>query len=78
MRGIGEIAFEALGREPKISSVPMWLVDSIERVLPRVTPQSVYGAIQFLLATSHLSMVAPAYGSNRLADHYAQLAADSS
>jgi uncharacterized protein YbjT (DUF2867 family) len=78
MRGIGEIAFEALGKEPRISSVPMWLVGPLERVLPRVTPQSVYGSIQFLLAASHLSMVAPAHGSHRLADHYSQLAADPS
>lgn len=78
MRGIGEIAFEALGKEPKISSVPMWLVGLLERALPRVTPQSVYGSIQLFLAASHLSMVAPAYGSHRLADYYAQLAADPS
>ena len=78
MRGIGEIAFEALGKEPRISSVPMWLVGPLERVLPRVTPQSVYGSIQFLLAASHLSMVAPAHGSHRLTDHYSQLAADPS
>jgi len=38
LRGIGEIAFDALGKTPSISSVPMWLVGILERVLPRVTP----------------------------------------
>jgi hypothetical protein len=77
MREIGEVAFESIGRPPKISSVPMWLVGLAERVLPRVTPVSVYGPLQLFLATSHTSMVAPAFGSRTLPDHFAASAATS-
>lgn len=78
MREIMNLAFESLGRRPRVSSVPMWLVGVLERVLPRTTPQSVYGQLEMLLAASHYSMTAPGYGSRHLADHYARVVAESS
>ncbi|MFT7650250.1 MAG: hypothetical protein ACI8Y4_005019, partial [Candidatus Poriferisodalaceae bacterium] len=78
MRQIANLAFEAVDGTPRITSIPMWVVGLAERVLPRVTPLSFYGPIQMFLAASHLSMVAPIYGSRRLADHYGQVAAESS
>lgn len=77
IRQIANLAFEAVDATPRITSIPMWVVGLVERVLPRVTPLSFYGPIQMFLAASHLSMVAPLYGSRRLADHYGQVAAES-
>jgi len=77
MREIGQLAFAAVGTTPKVSSVPMWVVGSMEWLLPKITPLSVYGPIQFFLAVSHLNMVAPAHGRHRLADHYARVVAES-
>jgi uncharacterized protein YbjT (DUF2867 family) len=74
-REIAELAFESIGVAPRISSVPMWAVRAAERVLPRVTPQSVYGPIQMFLAASQLEMIAPSFGHRQLADHYERLAA---
>lgn len=71
---IGAAAFAALDRAPRISSVPKWLASTLGRAVPRVTPRTVSGPVEFLLAGSRLRMVAPHYGSHRLADHFAQLA----
>jgi uncharacterized protein YbjT (DUF2867 family) len=76
MRQIAQMAFAAVGRPPRISSVPMWIVGLVEGLLPRVTPLSFHGPIQMFLAASRLPMVAPASGHHRLRDHYARRAAD--
>ncbi|MBN2626778.1 MAG: SDR family oxidoreductase [Spirochaetales bacterium] len=70
LREIGEAAFAALGKEPRITCLP----DGIRRfalwILPKVTPQRVYGPVQFFLTGMALSLAAPEYGVKRLEEFF--------
>jgi len=75
MREIAELAFDAAGKKPRFGSVPMWLVGASSQILPRTTPQSIHGPMELFLAVSRMNMVAPSYGSHRLADHFSHVVA---
>lgn len=72
---IARTAFAALGREPRVRHLPAGLATGASRLLRRLTPQRVYGPAEFLLEVLTHDMVAPASGRERLADHFAGLAA---
>lgn len=73
MREIGALAFEAIDEPMKVSSVPMWIARTAERVLPFITPRSFHGPVEMFLAAARLSMEAPCYGSRSLADYYGEV-----
>ncbi|MBB2893606.1 SDR family oxidoreductase [Flexivirga oryzae] len=74
--GIARAAFAAHGTSPRIRHLPRGPVVAAVRVLARCTPEHVHGPAQFLTAVLTHDMVAPAAGSDRLADHFAQQVAD--
>lgn len=69
------IAFAALGRKPRVLNVPSWLATGGLGAMRRLTPTRVNGPAEFVIAVLTRDMVAPATGSERLADHFAALAA---
>ena len=73
-RQILELAFQALHRHPRITSVPRWIPRLITGVLRTFTPEWIYGPIEFFLTVLTRDLVAPAYGTHRLKDYFAELA----
>ena len=67
-------AFAALNVAPRITHLPDGLRRAALSVLP-LLPRRIGGPARFFLTALGLDMVAPRYGSRRLADHFADLAA---
>lgn len=69
---IAQAAFGALGRPARISHVPRWLAVGAVSVLRRVTPQRIWGPIEFFLdaAAGETDAVGPSYGTRTLGDFF--------
>ena len=67
------LAFEALGKNPWITHVPMWIGDAALFVTGLVN-KPLAGVMSFAIAVSSLDSVAPAQGSRHLKDFYRELA----
>jgi len=72
-RQIAEIAFEALGKSPRIGSVPPGLVHAMVPLMRPFHPRMA-DLVEFAVAVSTLDCVAPVAGSRRLADYFSELA----
>lgn len=72
---IARAAFAALGTEPRIAHLPDWTRRAALGVLPAL-PRRVSGPARFFLTALGMDMVAPRFGTRRLADHFADLAAE--
>lgn len=70
---IARIAFESLGKEPRITCIPEWLRKSALRLLQSLTRQSFHGPIEFFLTVMAMDMTAPEYGSRTLKKFYTEL-----
>ncbi len=68
------LAFEALGKNPWITHVPMWIGDAALFVTGLVN-KPLAGVMSFAIAVSSLDNVAPAHGTRHLKDFYRELAA---
>lgn len=72
---LAALAFDALGRAPRVTHLP----DSLRRLalafLPRVAPRRISGPARFFLTAMGMEMVGETHGQHRLADHFAALAA---
>ncbi len=68
------LAFEALGKNPWITHVPMWIGDTALFVTG-VFNKSLANVMSFAIAVSSLDSVAPAHGTRHLKDFYRELAA---
>ena len=71
---IARAAFAALGAPPRITHLPDGLRRAALAVLP-LLPRRVSGPARFFLTALGLDMVAPRFGTRRLADHFAAEAA---
>lgn len=68
---IARLAFVAAGRETRVRHVPLGLVSAAVAVATRVTPERVFGPLQFLVAVMREDMVAPvSAGTDHLADYF--------
>jgi uncharacterized protein YbjT (DUF2867 family) len=68
------MAFEALGLEPKITHVPMWVGDVALFVIGLVNKP--FGSIMsFALSVSRMDNIAPSTGTRHVKDFYRELAA---
>ena len=72
---IAHAAFTALGTRPRITHLPDALRRAALSALP-ILPRRLGGPARFFLMALGLDMVAPRFGTRRLADHFATLAAD--
>lgn len=64
------IAFESLGKEAKISRIPIWLRNFLLAALRIFTPVRTYGPLEFFMTVLAMDMVAPVYGKHHLKDFY--------
>jgi len=67
------LAFEALGKNPWITHIPMWIGDAALFVTGLVN-KPLAGVMSFAIAVSSLDSVAPAKGTRHLKDFYRELA----
>jgi uncharacterized protein YbjT (DUF2867 family) len=71
-REIAEAAFAALGRPPRITSVPAWLARATARNLHRISRH--HGdVLAFLTETMLVDTIGPPCGIRRIADYFARL-----
>ena len=68
------MAFEALGMEPKITHLPMWVGNIVLFVIGLVN-KPLKSIITFALSVSRIDNVAPATGTHHLKDFFRELAA---
>lgn len=68
------LAFDALGKKPWITHLPMWIGDTALFVTGLVN-KPLAGVMSFAIAVSSLDSVAPAVGTRHLKDFYRELAA---
>ncbi|MCF8217173.1 MAG: SDR family oxidoreductase [Chlorobium sp.] len=68
------MAFEAVGKSPWITHIPMWVGDAALFVTG-IFNRSLAGVLAFAVSVSGLDNVAPATGSHHLKDFYRDLAA---
>ena len=72
-RGVAELAFAALGRPPKITSLPAGLMRAL--VAPaRLFDRRLYDLLEFGVSVGTVDLVAPAYGTRSLAEYFRGLA----
>jgi uncharacterized protein YbjT (DUF2867 family) len=69
-REVAEEAFAALGKKPKISSIPTFVVPAVVWVLRHVTSSTFYGPIEFLLTVLTRDMIGDARGKELLTDFF--------
>ena len=70
---IAEIAFQVVGKNPKITQVPdcvRWLILKSVRLF---TCSKVYGPIEFFMTVMSMDMTAPEYGKHTLKQHFEDL-----
>ncbi|WP_421906567.1 SDR family oxidoreductase [Mameliella sp.] len=72
---IASAAFAALGTAPRITHLPDALRRAVLAVLPFL-PRRMSGPARFFLTALGMDMVAPRFGTRRLTDHFATLAAE--
>lgn len=72
---IARVAFAALGTEARITHLPDGLRRTALSALP-LLPRRISGSARFFLTALGMDMVAPRFGTHRLADHFASLVAE--
>ncbi len=70
---IASIAFDAAGKEEKITHIPEWLINLTLFLLRTFTSQKFYGPKEFFLTVLSRDMVAPETGEHTLREFYANL-----
>ncbi len=73
---IASQAFEALGKEKKITYIPPWLKSLVLKLIRAVTSVKTYGPIEFFMTVLVMDMVAPTYGEKTLKQYFIGLDGD--
>lgn len=72
-REVALLAFEALGKKPKLTSLPPGFMRSLIKPM-KVFDRRLYDLLDFGAAVSTTDVVAPAYGTRNLREHFRRLA----
>jgi uncharacterized protein YbjT (DUF2867 family) len=67
------MAFDVLGKKPKITYIPAWVRTSILNMVRILTGSKVYGPIEFFLTVMAMDMLAPEYGRHTLKKYFSEL-----
>jgi len=71
-REAAELAFHVLGKEPKVTAVPVWFCNLVARGIGLLSTQ--FGDLaEFLVTAGQVSAVAPRVGTTRLRDYFEEL-----
>ena len=63
-------AFEVLGKEKRITYVPIWLKNLILRLIRTVTSVKTYGPLEFFMTVMVMDMIAPTYGKHTIKEYF--------
>lgn len=63
---LAKLAFDSLGKSPRITHLPDWTRRLALRVIPHVTPRHISGPAQFFLSAIGLPMTAKPHGTRHL------------
>ncbi len=69
-----ELAFEALGRSPRLLHVPIWAFQGMAALTRPFNPR-LSALLDFGAAVSAIDLIAPAYGTRELKRYYAEVGA---
>jgi len=69
---IAELAFKVLNIEPKISTLPMWMIRIILPLMRTFTSSKTYGPVEFMMSVMTMDVVGNLYGGKRLEDFFKQ------
>lgn len=72
-REMVEIAFRAIGKEPKIRYTPEWMRKTILWFARTFSSSKTYGPMEFFFTVLAMDMLAPTYGTHTLPEYYNQL-----
>ena len=67
---IASIAFDILGKKPKITHIPGWVRAVILKLARLFTGSKVYGPIEFFMTVMSIDMLAPEYGKHTLKEYF--------
>ncbi|MFM2480892.1 SDR family oxidoreductase [Celerinatantimonas sp. YJH-8] len=70
---IATLAFHVLGQPPKITYIPDWVRVAFMKSVTFLTPQTVYGPLEFFMTVLAMDMRAPEYGHHTLRDYFTHL-----
>jgi len=73
-----KIAFEVLGKQAKVSHIPIWARNALLGLLRFMTPVKVYGPLEFFMTVLATDMIAPQYGQITLKDFFKETALERS
>ncbi len=67
---IAELAFKVLNKEPKISTLPIWIIKVILPLMRTFTSSKTYGPLEFMMSIMTIDVVGELYGKERLEDFF--------
>ena len=67
---IASIAFDVLGKKPKITCIPDAMRVLLMHILKLFTSSKVYGPVEFFLTVMAMDMLAPEYGEHTLEQYF--------
>jgi uncharacterized protein YbjT (DUF2867 family) len=70
---IANLAFDAIGKEPKITHIPDWLRNTILTIAKPILSSKKFGPIEFFMNVMAIDMVAPEYGQHTLKNYFNEL-----
>jgi uncharacterized protein YbjT (DUF2867 family) len=73
-REVVEMAFAALRRPPRLTSIPPWVFTALIAPLKLFNPR-IHALMRFGVAVSQIDVVAPVFGSRRLSQYFEMAAA---
>ncbi|MDX2378266.1 MAG: hypothetical protein QNM02_00730 [Acidimicrobiia bacterium] len=74
-REAAELAFDVLGKPPKITVVPLWLAGGVVKTM-RVLSKQFGDLAEFIVVAGEVDGVGPPLGSTTLRSYFERLAAD--
>jgi uncharacterized protein YbjT (DUF2867 family) len=70
---IANLAFDAIGKTPKITHIPDWLRRTILKIAKPLLTAKKFGPIEFFMNVMAIDMVAPEYGKHTLKNYFNEL-----
>ncbi len=67
------IAFDTLGKNPKITHIPEWVRMTILKLIKLITGSKFYGPVEFFMTVMAMDMIAPEYGQHTLKAYFEEL-----
>jgi len=70
---VASIAFDILGKKPKITHIPDWVRLTILKLVKLLTGSKFYGPVEFFMTVMAIDMLAPEYGKHTLKEYFQKL-----